>query len=74
MFQFTPVPFLNDDGAHDKIKIECADVGHEIDKCFMQEVEYKGSEELISVDVSTMGRYQITTNTTPKHFIISVHG
>ena len=40
----------------------------------MQEVKYKGSEELISVDVSTMGRYQITTNTTPKHFIISVHG
>ena len=59
MFQFTPVPFLNDDGAHDKIKIECADVGHEIDKCFMQEVKYKGSEELISVDVSTMARYQI---------------
>ena len=64
---------MNDDGAHDKIEIKCADVGHEIDKCFMQEVEYKGSEELISVDVSTMGRYQITI-TTPKRSIFSVHG
>ena len=39
----------------------------------MQEVKYKGSEELISVDVSTMGRYQITI-TTPKRSIFSVHG
>ena len=39
----------------------------------MQEVKYKGSEELISVDVSTMGRYQITI-TTPKRSIFSVRG